>query len=192
MAEMEYAIKRAGVILNADKSGMLDVAAMEVERAARANAMKKGGRSFWVRQIADSLHTETVGEARVVGSTHVAAAHKQFGGTVSAPGKGEGSLHRAALTIPVGIARENRWDTDKAQAAGWRLFRVKGKDGRGLLFGERVSGSKRKRRRQELLFVLRKSVEQKPDKWFPEGAQLEAAVSRGIDLYLRTRGGENG
>ena len=116
--EMEVLIKRVGALLNGGTDKMLDVAAMEVERKARANALAKGGRHFWVQEIVNSLHTEAVGGSRVVGSTHVAAAHKQYGGPISAPGRGEGALGRQALTIPVGKARENRWDTDKAQAAG--------------------------------------------------------------------------
>ena len=188
--EMEVMIKRVGALLHGGADAILDVAAMEVERKARANALAKGGRHFWVSEIANSLHTETIGKARVVGSTHVAAAHKQLGGPISAPGKGEGALGRRALTIPVGIARENRWDTDKAQAAGYELFKIKTKEGRGLLFGRRTRGkSNRSRRKDELLFVLRKSVMQAPDKWFPEGAELEQCVRQGIDLYLSTRGG---
>ena len=188
--EMEVMIKRVGALLHGGADAILDVAAMEVERKARANALAKGGRHFWVSEIANSLHTETIGKARVVGSTHVAAAHKQLGGPISAPGKGDGALGRRALTIPVGIARENRWDTDKAQAAGYELFKVKTKEGRGLLFGRKTRGkSNRSCQKDELLFVLRKSVMQAPDKWFPEGAELEQCVRQGIDLYLSTRGG---
>ena len=187
--EMEVLIKRVGVLVNGG-GPMLDVAAMEVERKAKANALAKGGRHFWVSEIVNSLHTEAVGGSRVVGSTHVAAAHKQYGGPISAPGRGEGALGRQALTIPVGKARENRWDTDKAQAAGYELFKVKTKEGRGLLFGRRTRGKgNRSRRKDELLFVLRKSVMQAPDKWFPEGAELEQCVRQGIDLYLSTKGG---
>ena len=188
--EMEVMIKRVGALLHGGADAILDVAAMEVERKARANALAKGGRHFWVSEIANSLHTETIGKARVVGSTHVAAAHKQLGGPISAPGKGEGALGRRALTIPVGKARENRWDTDKAQVAGYELFKVKTKEGRGLLFGRKTRGkSNRSRQKDELLFVLRKSVMQAPDKWFPEGAELEQCVRNGIDLYLSTKGG---
>lgn len=188
--EMEVMVKRVGLLLNGGVDAIMDVAAMEVERKAKANALAKGGRHFWVSEIVNSIHTETIGKNRVVGSTHVAAAHKQFGGPISAPGKGEGSLHRQALTIPVGKAKTNRWDTDKAQAAGYELFKVKTKEGRGLLFGRRTRGkSNRSRNKDELLFVLRKSVMQAPDKWFPEGAELEDAVRNGIDLYMSTRGG---
>ena len=188
--EMEVMVKRVGLLLNGGVDAIMDVAAMEVERKAKANALAKGGRHFWVSEIVNSIHTETMGRNRVVGSTHVAAAHKQYGGPISAPGKGEGALGRQALTIPVGKARENRWDTDKAQAAGYDLFKVKGKVGRGLLFGRRTRGkSNRSRNKDELLFVLRKSVMQSPEPWFPQGQELEDAVRNGIDLYMSTRGG---
>jgi hypothetical protein len=188
--EMEVMIKRVGLLLNGGVDAIMDVAAMEVERKAKANALSKGGRHFWVSEIVNSIHTETMGRNRVVGSTHVAAAHKQYGGPISAPGKGEGALGRQVLTIPVGKAKTNRWDTDKAQAAGYDLFKIKGKAGRGLLFGRRTRGkSNRSRNKDELLFVLRKSVMQAPDKWFPQGAELEDAVRNGIDLYMSTRGG---
>ena len=188
--EMEVMVKRVGLLLNGGVDAIMDVAAMEVERKAKANALSKGGRHFWVSEIVNSIHTETMGRNRVVGSTHVAAAHKQFGGPISAPGKGEGALGRQALTIPVGKAKTNRWDTDKAQAAGYDLFKIKGKAGRGLLFGRRTRGkSNRSRNKDELLFVLRKSVMQAPDKWFPEDTELEDAVRNGIDLYMSTRGG---
>jgi hypothetical protein len=188
--EMEVMVKRVGLLLNGGADAIMDVAAMEVERKAKANALSKGGRHFWVSEIVNSIHTETIGHNRVVGSTHVAAAHKQYGGPISAPGKGEGSLHRQALTIPVGKAKTNRWDTDKAQAAGYDLFKIKGKAGRGLLFGRRTRGkSNRSRNKDELLFVLRKSVMQSPEPWFPQGTELEDAVRNGIDLYMSTRGG---
>jgi hypothetical protein len=188
--EMEVMVKRVGLLLNGGVDAIMDVAAMEVERKAKANALSKGGRHFWVSEIVNSIHTETMGRNRVVGSTHVAAAHKQYGGPISAPGKGEGSLHRQALTIPVGKAKTNRWDTDKAQAAGYELFKIKGKGGRGFLFGRRTRGkNNRSRNKNELLFVLRKSVMQSPEPWFPQGAELEDAVRNGIDLYMSTRGG---
>lgn len=170
---------------------MLDVVGEEVARRARRNARGKGGRRFWVQDILDSIHSEPTANGQIVGSTHVAAAHKQYGGEISAPGKGEGSLHRQFLTIPAGKARENRWDTDKAKAAGYKLFRVKRKsDGALFLFGSRETAKPKKGKGKgspaELLFTLKKSVFQKADPWFPMGKELEEAVGKGIDLYLKT------
>ena len=62
--EMEVLIKRVGVLVHG-AGPMLDVAAMEVERKAKANALAKGGRHFWVSEIVNSLHTEAVGGSRV-------------------------------------------------------------------------------------------------------------------------------
>ena len=39
----------------------------------------------------------------------------------------------------------------------------------------------------ELLFTLKKSVFQKADPWFPMGKELEEAVGKGIDLYLKSQ-----
>ena len=178
-------IEAAGVALTSDQAvaDMLEIVGEEVARRARRNARGKGGRRFWVQDIMDSIHSEAYQGGQIVGSTHVAAAHKQFGGEISAPGKGEGALHRQYLTIPTGAARQNRWDTDKAKAAGYKLFRVKRKsDGAQFLFGTRGKA----KGPAELLFILKKSVFQKADPWFPMGAELEAAVKKGIDLYLST------
>ena len=183
-----------GVNLEAKEPEMLLVVGEEIAKVARGNARSKGGRRFWVHDILNSIHNEETGDSQTVGSTHVAAAHKQFGGTISAPGRGEGSLHRKYLTIPVGLARQNRWDTDAAQAAGWQLAMVK-KGSKRYLFGTRARKRKAtaKRRRKsakaiprELLFVLKESVTQPADPWFPMGQELETAVRRGVDLYLKT------
>ena len=186
-------IEAAGVSLTSPQAtgDMLEIVGEEVARKARRNARGKGGRRFWVQDILDSIHSESTSGGRIVGSTHVAAAHKQFGGEISAPGKGEGALRRQFLTIPAGKARENRWDTDKAKAAGSKLFRVKRKsDGALFLFGSREPATPKKGKGKgspaELLFTLKKSVFQKADPWFPMGKELEEAVGKGIDLYLKT------
>ena len=85
--------------------------AKAVGRAAQAGARAQGGKSFWGK-VANSVNAQNPDQTAngwLVGATHVAGAHKQFGGVIAAPGQGEGSQHREFLTIPVGKAREKRW-----------------------------------------------------------------------------------
>lgn len=162
-----------------------EAAAEAVASAARVAAMAKGGRSFW-REIAQSVNSQPDGDGFVVGATHFAAGFKQTGGTISAPGRGAGSMHRRALTVPLGIARRNRWDTDEARRQGYRLFRQG-----DTLFGEQPLRGRRRGGDSGAvpLFALRRSVSQRPDPWFPEGQALADAVSDGISLFASQQGG---
>ena len=182
------AIRRKGIVLRdrKDRAELLEIVAETVAQAARRKAVAKGGRRFWVRDIRDSVHAEQEGNGWTVGSTHAAAAHKQYGGAITAPGRGPAALQRRFLTIPVGDARKERWNTIDAQAAGWRIFRigkVSGNSG-GYLIGAKGKG---KTRRTQLLFVLKKTVTQAADPWFPEGTELEAAVEKGIRIWRATQ-----
>jgi len=174
---------------------ILECCGQSVENAAVIGARSHGGRRFWA-EVANSVSHQFDGDSMVVGASHYAAAFKQTGGVIRAPGHGAGSLNRRALTIPMGIARQNRWDTDEAESHGYQLFRAK-----DIIFG-RIPQRKPKRRNghgngegaadepQAIpLFVLRKQVMQNPDPWFPEGAALEAAVSEGIDFFTSRNGG---
>ncbi len=162
---------------------ILKRAGLEVAVTAQNKAFAKKGRSFW-RNIGLSVSTQTKGNAVYVGATHVAAAQKQFGGPITAPGKGEGAVGAKALTIPIGEARKERWDVDKAKNK-FNIFSIKTKSGKGMLFGELKTPSKNQNIKPVPLFLLRKRVVQKPDPWFPEGAELKRAISRGIADYLR-------
>ena len=161
-----------------------------VEQDAKGNALMKPGRSFW-RDMAKSVSkTSEPGDGTVtVGSDHEAAAQKQFGGVISAPGKGPGALGARMLTIPVGEARENRWNTRDA-AEKFNLFLARS-GGRCILFGrlrDRLWKGGGGQDEPRPLFVLKKRVSQQPDKWFPEGAQLERAVAKGIEDYRKLTG----
>lgn len=153
----------------------LRAAHLTAQDAAR-NARAKGGKSFW-REIAETVQVHEEAGRVLVGATHVAASIKHTGGRVSAPGRGEGSLHRKALTIPVGIARQKRWDTDKAEDAGYHLFRGKGKQS-DILFGTHGKG---KRAETEALFVLRKSANVPASPWWPDDADVNANIARALD-----------
>lgn len=157
--------------------------------AAQKSARAQGGRSFW-GQVANSVNAgnpDSTPNGWLVGATHVAGAHKQFGGVIAAPGKGAGSRHRKFLTIPVGKAREKRWTVDQAETqGGYTLFQVKAKFGKAFLVGYKEGAKKRK---LEILFILKRSVWQRAYPWWPEGPELDRAIDAGIQAHGRKHGG---
>ena len=137
-----------------------------VRKEAIQNALAKGGKRFW-RDIARSINLMPDGQAAVVGSTHVAAAQKQFGGKIEAPGKGPGATGAKVLTIPIkGSGAEGRRASDFA-LAGKELFVAKGTHVLGYSDDGEFHG----------LFVLVKRTKpQRPEPFFPaDGRVLEIA-----------------
>ena len=186
MAEPREVIARLRAVGNPGQlRQMLACIGQAVKNAAVAAARAKGGRYFW-QDVANSVASRQVGDAVIVGATHVAARFKQFGGLISAPGRGPGSLHRKALAIPLEAAREHRgWNARDFEAHGWELFKLpKGGGDRSVLMG-------RKGKRKPVavpLFALRRSVTQKPDPWFPAGDALSRAAAAGMHLYRKNYG----
>jgi phage gpG-like protein len=180
---------RHTVLTVAGGKALARVVAKSIGRAAQAGARAQGGRHFWA-DVAKSVNAQSpddTPEGALVGATHVAGAHKQHGGTISAPGRGAGSRQRDFLTIPVGKARDKRWSVEDARVkGGYTLFRVKAKSGKALIFGYRA---RLKRRQVELLFILKKSVWQRAYPWWPEGAVLSDAVAAGIRAHRALTGG---
>lgn len=145
-----------------------------VRKKAQENAIEKGGRRFW-RDIARSTNVREVSASSVqVASDHVAAAQKQYGGTIAAPGKQ--SEHPAqALTIPFpgSIAEGHR-----ASEFGQDLFILKSKKGKAILgFAQD--------KKFVPLFILTKSVSQRASPWFPSDQE---AASFGEALATRRLG----
>jgi hypothetical protein len=164
------------------KRRALDIVGRGLRDTARKNARAKGGRGFWAR-IAGSVDYSLEGsDSVVVGATHYAARHKQFGGVISAPGKGAGSFRARMLAIPLpNCPRGKRSPRDWAPG---ELFRIKGKKGPLLA---RTKG-KGKNKALEIIFALRKSVEQRPDPWWPDAAQIDTAIRRGIRVVAKAMG----
>ena len=151
-----------------DREPLFRAVGKKVVRQAKDNARKRGkGSSFW-KSIAESVSCVYSNNSLVVGSTHHVSAHKQFGGTISAPGRGEGSKHASYLTIPIAPESKGKRVRDFngffgiKSKAGNTMFSIK--DGKGF----------------KPLFVLVKSVTQKAYPWFPEGTQLDRAINNGI------------
>jgi phage gpG-like protein len=188
MYDISSDIRDAGINLkkiagSLESIQLLRRAGFEVAQQARRNAFARPGRSFW-RKVGLSVSQQSQGGTVVVGATHEAAAQKQFGGVISAPGKGPGATGAKHLTIPLGVARERRWDVDKAESK-FNIFSVKSKKGALLLFGSLKAQKKRRKEAARPLFLLKKSVSQYPEPWFPEGAELKNAIARGIEDYIR-------
>ncbi len=132
---------------------------------AQRNAIAKGGRRLW-RDLARSVNVRSVGPGGVeVFSDHVAAAQKQFGGVISAPGKGPGSHGARALTIPIKGSRAEGKLVGEFTAAGEKLFVLGKTDGNrgGILCATAPDGT------AEMLFILLKRTRpQTPQPWFPD------------------------
>lgn len=189
MSEISVEMRHANLVIrkiakSLESARVLERVGDEIANEARNNAFSRPGRSFW-RGMGDSVSTQKRGKSFIVGATHEAAAQKQFGGPISAPGKGPGALGAKSLTIPLGEARENRWNTRDAKEK-FNLFLVKS-NGKSILFGNLKTG--KKKQDAQPLFLLKKRVMQQADPWFPEGGQLERAISRGIEDYRKIAGG---
>ena len=153
-----------------------------IARQAKANARAmhdkakrpsiKGG-GFWAG-VANSISYRVDDHSVTIGAAHYAAAHKQFGGTISAPGKGVGSKGAKFLTIP--IAEEAYGHSVGELKSRLDIFRIG-----NILFG-RPKKSKGAIRVIPL-YVLKKSVSQKPEPWFPTEAQIYYRISEAIDMH---------
>jgi hypothetical protein len=130
---------------------------------AQRNARAKGGRRFW-GELARSVNVRRVdGGAAEVYSDHVAAAQKQYGGPIEAPGRGPGAKGAKALTIPLpGTPAEGRTAAD----FGGKLFLVKPEDEGGLLCAN-IGGE------FMALFAVRKRTKpQPPSPFFPDAGAV--------------------
>ena len=190
MSEVSVEMRHANLVISKitkslSNAKVLERVGGEIANEAQNNAYSRPGRSFW-RNIGKSVSMQKKGQSVIVGAAHEAAAQKQFGGPIEAPGKGPGAVGAKSLTIPLGEAKENRWNVDKASMK-FNIFLVKSR-GKRLLFGTLKSRTKKNAEAQPL-FLLKKRVMQQADPWFPEGSQLERAISRGIEDYRKNAGG---
>ena len=191
MSEVSVEMRHANLVISKIAKSLLDAKVLnriggEVANEARNNAYERPGRSFW-RNMGQSVSMQKKGQGVIVGAAHEAAAQKQFGGPIEAPGQGPDALKAKALTIPLGVARNRRWNTRDASVK-YDLFLVKS-GGKSILFGKLKGRVKMTRANTKPLFLLKKRVMQQADPWFPEGEQLKRAISRGIEDYRKIAGG---
>ena len=139
---------------------------------ARNAARGKGGRRFW-NDVARSVRVNAVSATAVtVGSNHVAAAQKQFGGEIR-------PVNAAARTIPIADEAEGKRAGEFA-LGGRRLF-VLDRDAGDTVGILGYSDNDR----FHPLFVLRRRVVQRPDPWFPEGREVERLGIAEAELWAR-------
>lgn len=171
-----------------DLAGLHSVVGEAIAKQARANAVAMGGRKFWHR-VADSTRlSEATPERAVVSSSHVAAAQKQFGGDISAPGKGPNSRNARRLAIPVDEQARSQGRDPAYYARSHQLEvvvskRAKGKD-QALLGYTAGQGKNRKFRP---LFVLVKRVSQRAYPWFPMAGDAAAIATSEAARFLKLR-----
>ncbi len=144
---------------------------------SKRNARAKGGRKFW-RAIAQSIRVSEASASSIqVAAYHVAAAMKQFGGDISAPGRGPGSKNAEALSIPISAESEG---TAPSEWSGKDLFVLPGKGAFAGILG--YSDGTGADRTFHALFLLRKAVTMKADKWWPEEREIS-----GLGMILADR-----
>lgn len=134
--------------------------AVATRSTAMKNAMAKGGRRLW-RAIARSVEVrEQTLDGVSVSATHPAAAQKQFGGVIEAPGKGPWAKGAGALTIPIpGTRAEGRMAGEFGE-----LVLIQRSGGKAPLLVKPAKG----RADFEPLFVLvKRTRRQSADPWWP-------------------------
>ncbi len=144
-----------------------------MKRSLSDAARAKGGKSFWAT-VAQSVTGESDANSAIVGATHPAAAIRQFGGTISAPGQGPGATGAKYLSIPV---------SDRARGKSPRefnnLFFVMAKGGGKYLFDAAHEGA--------LMYVLKKSVNHPADPWIPSDPKIEKDLQGATRAWLDSR-----
>ncbi|MDD5698489.1 MAG: hypothetical protein PHH77_07715 [Victivallaceae bacterium] len=143
-----------------------------VARLAKRNAREKSqGGDFW-KGIADSTQVSAVDDrGAIVENRHFAGAHKHFGGTIRAK-------NVKALTIPINDEAKGK-RASEFESGGRKLFVAPGTSVLGYSDGEKFCG----------LFVLRKSITQAPDPWWPSETEAYALGLKEADYWLEQQGG---
>ena len=197
---------------------MKDLGLAITEQARRKGQTYSKGGQFWNR-ICQSIGFVYSIRAKTLtyGAKHLASEHKQYGGIISAPGKGENSRFSKYLAIPIAdeskgksigyfnkpsikgffftsrkgnlifampdkkAIAHNKWI--HKQQKGMKSPKLKGNSGDQIriqsYFNKQSIFSSNKYRSTFIpLFVLKKSVYQKAQPYFPEGAELDAIVTK--------------
>ena len=166
------------------------------ETVSRSALEKKPGTKFW-QDVSNSVNKRVEGSESVeIGASHVAAAFKEYGGTISAPGKGPGSRHAKYLTIPISPKARGTNVSDWPKKS-IRLVNT----GKSVLIclvkgAEKLKNKRRGGKRGsfvkqafsdllEPLFVLKKSVTHKPNPWWPSASKINAAIEKAGQLWFK-------
>jgi phage gpG-like protein len=148
-----------------------------VERSAKDGARSQIKGSFG-KDVARSVNKDFTPDSLTVGATHYAAYHKQFGGIISAPGKGSMGRGAKFLTIPISPRSRGKNVSDFNN-----IFRVK-----NILFQQTVRKTKKGGTKNEALFVLKKSVKQRAFPWFPwRESEYDSLIKSAIIIWQSQR-----
>jgi hypothetical protein len=175
-------------VTEAKQRHILTYAMKHCEGIAKQRARAYGGRSFW-RDIANSIGSQlTSNSTAVVYTTHHAAAHKEKGGKVSAPGKKPMSKSvltgkpRRFLTIPLPWCPRNKRDMDAWPRDSWRIF--SGRDGRWWAGVQTLKGGKETTR---ILWRLVTSVTHRAFPFWVKEADAAMAISLAMTKYVKPK-----
>lgn len=132
-----------------------------VRQCVQREAEKSGGRSFWQREVMQSLHDDVQNDTGHVYSDSYIAEHIHTGGEIR-------PRTRRYLAIPVD--RSARGESPK----DYRDLFVLRKENRAYL------AAPRKRGQPKVLWILKRSVNQRPRPWWPDDAAVRAETERFI------------
>lgn len=136
---------------------------------AQGKASEENGRSFWQREVIQSVREEVTGpDTGVVYSDSYIAEHVHTGGWVKPE-------RTKFLAIPIDRSVRKKFARD---IPGLVLFGAKTtKDRDGMFLGKKLyAGGKREKIKP--LFVLKRQVWQKPRPWFPTQEEADAETKR--------------
>lgn len=151
--------------------GFMKVWGNAVAKQARSNARAKGGRSFW-QKVARNVRLHSVTGHSAIVEADAKGKFKQTGGTIRPKNK-------KALTIPVADEAKGKSAAD-FESGGRKLFVLPSKKGEtvGVLGYREDDGD------FHGLFLLRRSVFQKKDPWFPSRRRCTMLGLREAQLFL--------
>ena len=146
----------------------------DIKESAIQKAKSYGGKYFMIKRQADAIHYKANGTQVEIGSSDWTSNQVQFGGPISAPGKGEGATGAMCLTIPI---------SKKAYGKRVRDFldnKIFFANGFVWLKGKKGQPSER-------IFVLRKKTKpQRPRPFLPWGEdEIKPFIDKAIDNWMR-------
>ena len=139
--------------------------------SAQEQARKSGGRSFWQREVVQSIHERVNGDTAEVYSDSYIAEHAHTGGVIRP------SSHKY-LAIPLDPKLKKKspeklaWRTDD----GTPVF-LRRKRGPGWVMGDYAGRGKNKLFAPRFVLVP-ETAPQKPRPWWPDAAAVDAEVTR--------------
>lgn len=143
----------------------------DLAEKAKDNCDSRGRGGFW-QKIRDSISATPTDGGVEVGSTYWVAPHVQFGGPISAPGKGEGSEGRNALTIPISPKSKGK--------------RVSDFDRKKIVKIDNVLFLKVGKKKMEPLFVLCKRTKpQAPRPFMPWESEVDEIAGKAAALWMK-------